>query len=533
MRWITSAGLALGLISLTTEPQVAAAQAAEQVQSSALKAPDVWQLGQAGDAALPATLWQNSNATVVGALMDKLKAPFPSPIATRLARAAMLTGGAPPAGSEVAAGEAARKRFAALGRFGAADEIAAMSAVATDAFTEPNMLAFAAQADLARGRASDACRRAQASQAGTAFVLTLRAYCVAATRQQLATDVALEVATGAGAKDPWLSPALGAVSGANAHGPAAKFDSSLNAAISIAGKLKPAPSPFAKASLLAVDVVARDADAPEALRVTAAQIALRQFAIDAGAARDAFAASVAAKPGKIAAAAPAALLRAIAAATDSAGKAKAISAALAKTTSYTDFATMARLAASDIAALPHNASTAPYAATMTRASLALGDVKGAVAWRDQAAQSAPQSMIGPQRALDCAVIVAGGGNDAAARAAIERRIEFAGPAVARDVALMEALGLPIPARASALLAATAQPKTQKPADPAILADLTDSARRNAAGETAINAARALSPGAHTLDRASLVSVIQALRAVKLEAFARQVAVEAMVAGGVE
>jgi hypothetical protein len=67
------------------------------------------------------------------------------------------------------------------------------------------------------------------------------------------------------------------------------------------------------------------------------------------------------------------------------------------------------------------------------------------------------------------------------------------------------------------------------ADPVLLAQLVSASQQGAVGETAILAAAAIGEGAHTLDPGSLTSIIQTLRAVGLNADARKVAVEAILA----
>ena len=109
MRWaISLSALVLGLAAS------AAAQAPEQtiadaapppspvirttaVESNDLRSLDAWEVGAAPEKLLPATLWNNSDAAAVGALLDTVKQPFTSPASNRLARAVMLSPGSAPA----------------------------------------------------------------------------------------------------------------------------------------------------------------------------------------------------------------------------------------------------------------------------------------------------------------------------------------------------------------------------------------------------------------------------------------------------
>lgn len=526
MRLATKAAFAAFLLTGTA----AQAQILAAVQSNGIRPIDAWETGQVprGDLELPTTLWNNSDAAAIGPLMDKMTGPFASPAATRLARAAMLSGGGAPAGSEIAAGEAARKRFAALGRFGAADEIVAMANVATQAASDPGILAFATQADLARGRPADACRRSQ-SASNEPYILRLRAYCFALNGEQAPTDLAIEVARQAGVNDFWLFSALPVLYGATAK-PAARFDTSLNAAVSIAAELKPGKLPLASSTLLALDVIAREEDSPALLRAQAAQNALRGYAIAPEIAKASLAPAVAMKSTK-AAPLPALVLglQSIAAAQTPAAKALTIETTLKKTSTYADYVAAARLLRDDIVNLPRDATTAPAALSMARASLAMGDVKLAAAWREIIGQSGPAPSESVRAALDTAIAIAGGGNDAAA---LQHRIELGGAGAARDAALFGALGQPTSERASALIAATPQAKGFKIADATLVAAMVSASQRGAQGETALYAARVVGPCAHVIDRASLVSTIQALRAVGLESAAREIALEAMIGAGI-
>jgi hypothetical protein len=105
---------------------------------------------------------------------------------------------------------AARKRYEALARMGLADEIVSMVSGSGEAKRDPGIVLYATQADLARGRLNDACRRAGGinADAPPPFVLRLRALCVAAAGEKDAADLALEVARAAGANDVWFDSVI-------------------------------------------------------------------------------------------------------------------------------------------------------------------------------------------------------------------------------------------------------------------------------------------------------------------------------------
>src|SRR5262249_54222397 len=146
----------------------------------------------------------------------------------------------------------ARARFEALGRMGAADQLATMAAGAPDALRDPTIAQFAAQAELARGRRPEACARGRGTPLDgppPIFLVRLRAYCSAVTGDRAAADLALEMNHGAAADDAWYRAALAAVAGApGARPPAARYDSSLSTQISIAAHLRPAAATLNTAS---------------------------------------------------------------------------------------------------------------------------------------------------------------------------------------------------------------------------------------------------------------------------------------------
>jgi hypothetical protein len=526
--------------------QVSAIQAA--VVETDLKSFDAWEVGAArqSEGVLPNTLWKNSDAVAVGALFDKVGKPFASPGANRLARAALLSPGSAPTGSEAAAREAARKRFAALGRMGAANEIALMVSASPAAAADPSIAMFAAQAELARGRNAEACRRGQAftppASVTTApnelFLLRLRAFCYAAAGDGPAADIASDVARNAGVNDPWLFSALPTLASADAKTkPAAKYDTSLNAAVSLAGGFKAAAKPLAGSSLLAVSAVARSEAAAPAVRVEAAVTALQAGAIEPAAARAALASGADLKATK-AVPVPLAVsaVKMVSAATDSTTRAQALDAALASMLNYVDYVAAARLFEDDIRALPKDATTVSHGVAMARALLAVGDSKAAAEWRNLVVSGATPPPEAVRSALDAALVAAGQGNPETAKVVVERRISLSTglslKRASRDVLILQALGVPAPPPATGFINANPPVPATAKADAAALASAITASQRDAQGETALYVAMALANGADKVELDSVVTAIQALRAANMMDAARIVAVEAMIANGI-
>src|SRR5262249_6841230 len=150
------------------------------IETQQLTQLDAWSVGamSRSQGGLEPTLWSGTDPVALTALFDRLPVVYESPAAFALARRVLLSGGTAPQGDAQAA---ARKRFEALGKMGAADELAIMAAGTGSGLSDPVIAQYAAQAELARGRAPDACARGRAAQVDPPppFILRLRAYCAA------------------------------------------------------------------------------------------------------------------------------------------------------------------------------------------------------------------------------------------------------------------------------------------------------------------------------------------------------------------
>lgn len=513
------------LAAFAVAPNAASPQIIEQGSLAEL---DPWAVGAISrEQALPRDLWRQSDPTALGLLFDRVTTNIGSPAGARLARQALLSPAYAPPGDTIIA---ARKRYEALARLGLADEIVSMVSGSGEAKRDPGIVLYATQADLARGRLNDACRRVEGVNADTPppFVLRLRALCVAAAGEKEAADLALEVARAAGANDVWFNSVIATINGTPpARAAVARYDTSLNAAASLAAKLRAPPqNGLLNASSFALSMVARDENATPALRVQAAQKALRQNTITPTVARAAVRGQGAVRGAPVLASA----VDETEAAANPYAQALAIESGLKRSKPHGEFAAMARLFAPEIANLRADAGTAPAAATFARAALAIGDYSTAQTWR-AAADLAPAN-VPLLTILDLAL--AAGTNDMTNVAALaDRRIEMAGPAGARlasrDLRALVALGMPIGPNAEAFLARTPAAVGRKP-DPALMAQLSAASQRRAAGEVAIHAALALGDGAETLDATELVILITAMRDAGIGDAARAVAVEAIIGG---
>jgi hypothetical protein len=524
-----SVGLALALAAL---PFAAYAQRLPApIEIEPLRDLDAWSVSALtpSEGALPRSLWARSDGGVIAALLQRLPATYASPAAHNLARRVLMSGGDAPTGD---AFEAARNRFEALGKMGAADPLATMAAGSGAALSDPQIAQYAAQAELARGRRAEACARGRGANVGdqpSAFLLRLRAYCAAVTGDRAAADLALELARAANAADAWYTAAVAAAGGApTARPPNARYDSSLAVQLSLAGNLRPAANPLNNASPLALLALARAESAPQPLRAQAATLAFRRGALSAADARAILMATppeIATPPG------PYVLpLRAVEAAPGSMEAAAAIATVLRQAATPADFYAASLLFKDDIARLqtaPDQASTLLFA----RAAVLAGELNVAQRLVGIARQAGiSEAALGP---LDAALAARNGLSGAEAAFSLSRRIDAAGASgargAARDVMIMAALGASTdPTIDAFLIANPAQGGVA--ADAGLMLALAGASERGAIGETALLAVAASGDGPARLDADSLARIIRALRAVGLDADARRFAVEALLAG---
>lgn len=532
-------------------PLAAQAQSAlpTPVESQELQQLDAWGVSgvSRADGALSPDLWNRSDPAFLATVFDRLPATYESPAARSLARRVLLSGGDAPRGDAQAA---ARKRFEALGRMGAADELALLATGASGALADPVIAQYAAQAELARGRRAEACARGRSAELGETpppFLLRLRAFCAAAGGDRAAADLALEFARSTGAADAWYTAAVAAVGGAPpARPPQARYDNSLSTQLSLAARFQPGPNALNDSSALALAALARADNAPQPLRAQAAALAFQRGALGAAETRTILSATpaelssavphlVTALRGVAAArAAPAAPLAGGApgaAADASFGVAAAIAGALRAAATPADFAATATFFKDEIAAL----TTAPdHAATLLfiRAAIVSGDVQLAQRLLTSARQAGvEQAALGP---LDAALTALAGPQGEQGLVALQRRIDAAGAAQARaasrDVAILAALGAPLDGAVLSHLLAH-PPQGGARAETGAMLALAAAVERGARGEAALLAvAAAGQAGPGRLDTESLERIIRALRGVRLDEDARRIAMEAILAG---
>lgn len=510
----------------------------EQEQLSEL---NVWTVGalSRADGAMPRTMWTQTDPALLAAALDRLPAVYDAPAMQALARRVLLSPADAPAGD---ASAAARERFEALGKMGAADELAIMAAGAGASATDVAIAQYAAQAELARGRRNEACARGRNAQVGDqapAFLLRLRAYCAAAGGDRAAADLALELARAQNAADAWYTAAVAATGGAPAaRPPAARYDNSLSTQLSLAAQLRPGANALANASTLALVALARAETAPQPQRAQAAALAFRRGALSVAETRAIFAAI----PAEVTTGLPAIAVaaRGVLSLPTGAGpeavsvvaneNARLITGVLRSATRYADFAAAARLFHGELQQI--GASTPAEAALFARAALAAGDVD--LAQRYIAAAQQPGGSEAVVAPLEAALFALSGAAADPAAMVLERRMDRAPRAqlraAARDVTILSALGVPVSVTVQTFLLAN-PPQGGAAADAAVMLALNDAVTRGSIGEGALLAVAAAGEGGPArLNFESVVAIVQALRALGLDDDAQRVAAETILAG---
>lgn len=521
--------LALALVLVSAPFNALAQQTLPQpVEVQTLRELDAWSVSalSRAEGALAPDLWARSDPQVLAIAFERLPSTYASPAAQALARRVLFSGGDAPRGDAITA---ARMRFDALARMGAADQLATMAAGSNSSLSDPVIAQLAAQAELARGRRPEACARGRGANFGDpppAFLLRLRAYCAAVGGDRAAADLALSLARTSAAENAWFAAAVAAAGGAApARPPAARYENSLTTQVSLAGSLRPPANPLADVSTLSLIALARSEATPQPLRAQATALAYRRGALSAAETR----AILSATPATTTTGLPviAGALRQVQAAPGSLEAATAIAAVLRQAGAPAEFEAAARFFQADIAAL----QTAPDQAAallFARASLITGDVP--VSQRLVASARAAGVDEAALAPLDLALAVLSNSVDATV---VQRRLDRGASqprSAARDLAILAGLGVQLEGSAQSALLRNA-PQGGVQGDAGALVALAGAVERRATGEGALLAIVAGGDaGPSRLDAESLERIIRSLRALGLEADARRFAVEAILAG---
>lgn len=498
----------------------------EAIEAAPAPELSAWEVGvlEQGETAPPAGLWRGSTPAQLAAAFEQTPSVIASPLARRLALRALAAPAEAPAAAEGdEAVKALLERYEALGRLGAAFRLSSMVRATGEARRQPTLALFAAQADFALGAPEEGCRRIADAAEATPEILKFRALCFALEGQPAATDLAIEVARSAQAADAFLYAALPLISGGAppARPPAARFNTSRNAFVSLRANLKPAAKPLADASNLALIVVAREEAAAPAIRAEAIELALSRGLIDARLAQEGLLAVANGWPaGRTRPPALAQRAKELAGLEPGPRNGR-IAELFAAAKTPSERAKLARLFAPEIQAGPRGGEPPAAAAALAQAALLLADREAAARWRDLLPADAG---AGLKSRLDAALAALAGAELEGAAAGLIAAAGAQEAAAARAVAILGGLGALSP---SAQVYGAEKAGGGAKAAEAALGALVEASNRSAIGETMLLAAAIAAPGAATLEARAVLAVIEALRKVGLEEEARWLAVEAI------
>jgi hypothetical protein len=491
-----------------------------------------------GHGGFPASLWDGTSAAVVRALLPRLPAGIESPTVAGLERKLLLSAGAAPKGAaESERPSLVELRVARLMALGLPDDAAKLAESAPSAVNSPGLARLKVEALLLAGRTDAACS-ALGGAAPDAEMSKIQVLCQLAGGNTGAGTLGLDLLREQKPADAPFIVAAEVLSGlplAKGALVSLKDPSPVQWATLQAAKLPLPADAVDNARPAMLRTIALAATVAPEIRLAAAERAEALGLIDA----DALRAQVAAmpfKPEELAAplgrpdllAGPrglALLARAAEAAADPAVKAPLLAKALDLAAARGRYATAARLLSPDLLSLPVQPPFAGIAPITARALLAMGRPDAAVPWLDLA-QHDPENAKALTRLWPLARLWGVGDPLPGALDAWRQTVDARHALVTFQ--LFSALGLPVPDGHLAGLLDVAR-GAGAPA-PALERLLAEAAHDNRLGGTVLAALAEIGP-IDQLDPGAAAQVVGGLKAVGLEAEARRLAVEILLAHG--
>ena len=503
--------------------------AAAQVQVRPLAAPDLFSAG-GGASDLAPDLWQGSSGALAKLVVPEVASHPLSPAAAALARHVLEVAARGPEG----AGDdpdLAGARAEALLQLG---DVATARAIADGAPNLPQLTAMsrvAAQAALIGGQDDRACAIGDGLVLGRegGFWLRLRSYCQARARQAAAAQLTLDLAEQQEHHADFERLMGAMLSGGAATQPA--LDDALDFAISRRLGLD-WTSALGAAPASIVVAVARDPGSPPAVRLAAAARAARLGV----AVPEAYAALSPAPAALPAPDAPGPMgeapLVAVAAATnDLTLKESAIIALLHRAKDGPEFQALARLVAPAIAQIMAAKPVLRQPLMFAIAAAAAGDVASAQAARAEVGQGTSAPAMADLAVLDALIGAASSPADpAAARALTALASQGEAPARARAAGALALLGALAPLDAQARFAVSDADLGPPQVPPGRRLALEQAAEQGRIGDVALYVlGSCVEAGPRGPPPAERALMVRALRQAHLEADARAMAIEGLVA----
>ncbi len=376
-----------------------------------------------GEKEFPINLWRGSDDDTLLALLQSVRTAELTPAERSLLRRAVLSPSTEPRGAKAEALLAERARLMLeLG------EARAAAALAPQLKQDPRGLdaeTLAVDLDMASGREASACGTLAGPVKEGVYWLKLRAVCAVLQDNYAGAQLAIEFAAAQGVSDDWMVEAIFAAAGDSPNAPSARFDSGLNIALSSKAQLDTSTLTLAGDRPDLAAAAALRPGVPNDLRARFAEIAAEFDLISPEDRRDILLTRLE-DPDYTASSAIEQTLRdltdpLVSDETRAAGLYSVLEAAARS--DLARYRSTSQLFLEDLATLPQNDITAPYALDYARAAMMGGDRELAMSWLGaleiEGAEAPDPYQIAVLEAVD---IIAGGDASPASLSAVEKRL---------------------------------------------------------------------------------------------------------------
>lgn len=507
--------------------------AAAQVDSEGMSDLSAWgeRYLETGETEFPPNLWSGSDDETLLKLLKSTTAGNLSSAERTLMRRVILSPTRKPTGDRAEDLLAERARLMLeLGEARAAAALAPrlqQDARGLDAET------LAVDLDMAVGKEASACARLSEPVPEGTYWLKLRAVCAVLAENYSGAELAVEVASAQGLDDDWFVEAIFAAAGDGPKPPNARFDTGLNIALSSKVDLDTSRITLAGSRPDLAAAAARRPGVPADLRARFAQLAGEAGLVPAAERREILQERLAAPDYKPSSSIEQALVALAAPEATVADKAAELDRVLAahRKGDLNAYRAVADLFLSDIKALPRASDSAPFALQMARAALAADQPKLARSWlsaTDYEGVAAPDPF--DLALLEALQLIAGGENSGASQRAIQGRLIAASESDAQKayaaniLTLLTGFDMPLTTDARAFL--RGQSAEGRRLDPYMLVTLNAASRSGAIGETALLTLAETKGTPDKIASVDLAYLIKALRQIKAEDVAVELALEA-------
>ncbi len=228
-----------------------------------------WGVGWIGahEGALPATLWDRTEAKDLAPLLQTIQPAALTPMEQDIIRRVVLSGGRAPGGSDTAL---ALQRIRLLESIGAETEALDLQRRFSGQEWARDPAEIETDQDFGSGNTARACGRVDSSSTEDAFWVRSRIACLLIAGDAPAAALTADIARSADIQDPWLFTIAEAANRGEDAMPPARFDSGIATAISLSQKLHPPVNAMDAVSVSRAAEIAKRQDLTPVIRRQAA-----------------------------------------------------------------------------------------------------------------------------------------------------------------------------------------------------------------------------------------------------------------------